>query len=175
MKCPCCGDEVGLENLSLGFGVPDEVFQMPSAQCRERVRANSDLCSIDDTRFFIRGVLEVPIQQMGLNFGWGVWAEVSQIAFDDYLAHYSENGEELPAMAGVLANGLPGNEDGTLGLPLRIQLRASDKRPAFALEPSDNELYREQTEGMPARKWHTLISGMTSAPGAPQESPDRAH
>lgn len=175
MKCPCCGDEVGLENLDLGFGLPDEVFQMPSAQRRERVRANSDLCTIDDTRFFLRGVLHVPIQQMEKNFGWGVWAEVSRISFDNYLAHYSENGEAAPAMAGVLANSLPGNEDGTMGLPLLIQMGAPDKRPTFALEPSDNELYREQTEGMPARKWHTLVSGMAGAPGVPQESPDRAH
>jgi len=51
--------------------------------------------------------------------------------------------------------------------PLEILFGPPDQRPTFRLVPTDSELYREQVEGLPVRKWHHIIERHLGArPGA---------
>ena len=43
---------------------------------------NSDLCSIEDRHFFVRGLIEVPVRDGRTAFRWGVWVSLSKKNFD---------------------------------------------------------------------------------------------
>lgn len=155
MKCPCCDKDVEPHQMDVAFGLPDAIFALPDAQRAERAKTHSDLCSLDDTRYFIRGVVYVPVQQLGTNFGWGVWAEVSEETFFRYHKIYDNDGSNEPPAAGILANTPPGYTN--VEQPLEIHFGPPDKRPVFTPSPTAGEFYHEQIEGMPVRKWHSIV------------------
>lgn len=155
MKCPCCGKDVEPHELDVAFALPDVIHALPEDQRAARARTSSDLCSLDERRFFIRGVVYAPVQQLGTLFGWGVWAEVSKEVFLRYQDLYDQDASsELPAV-GLLANLPPGYA--RIEQPLEIRFGPPDQRPTFRLAPTHSELYREQVEGLPVRKWHRII------------------
>ncbi|MCU0836886.1 MAG: DUF2199 domain-containing protein [Chromatiaceae bacterium] len=141
--------------MDLAFALPDAIHALPEAQRAARATIHSDLCSLDDRRFFIRGVVYAPVQQLGTLFGWGVWAEVSREVFLRYQAIYDQDASGEPPAAGVLANCPPGYE--RIVQPLEIAFGPADQRPTFRLAPTDSDFYREHVGGMPAQKWHSII------------------
>lgn len=155
MKCPCCGNEIEPHQMDIAFGLPDSIFSLSEEQRSKRAKLHSDLCSLDDTQYFIRGVLYIPVQQLSTNFGWGVWAEVSREIFFRYLDMYDQDGSNESPAAGILANALPNYP--AMEYPLEIHFGPPDKRPTFNLTPTNSELYREQMEGLPVRKWHSIV------------------
>jgi len=155
MKCPCCGKEIEPYEMDVAFILPDTIFALPEDQRSARARAHSDLCSLDDRRCFIRGVVYVPVQQLDTLFGWGVWAEVAKDVFLRYQDIYDEDASAEPSAAGVLANIPPGYSE--IEQPLEIHFGPADQRPTFTPSPTDSEFYREYVEGMPVRKWHSIM------------------
>ena len=155
MKCPCCGKDVGLHEMDVAFALPDAIHALSEGQRAARAKTHSDLCSLDDRRFFIRGVVYAPVQQLGTLFGWGVWAEVAREVFLRYKTIYDIDASDEPSAAGVLANVPPGYE--VVEQPLEIVFGPPDQRPTFRLAPTDSDFYREYVEGLPARKWHSII------------------
>jgi len=141
--------------MDVAFGLPDVIFALSGEERENRARIHSDLCVLDDSRFFIRGVLYVPVQQIGTQFGWGVWAEVSKDTFLRYDELYDQDGSDEPAGAGILANIPPGYP--TVQQPLEVQFGPPDRRPIFKPVAADGEFYREYVEGLPVRKWHDII------------------
>ena len=58
--CSCCGEvHDGLADLV--FDAPYYYHTVPPEQRQERCLLTSDLCSIDNEDFFIRGCLDIPI------------------------------------------------------------------------------------------------------------------
>jgi hypothetical protein len=155
MKCPCCGKEVELHDMDVAFGLPDAIFTLPEEQRGARAKTHTDLCSLDDRRYFIRGVVYVPVKELAANFGWGVWAEVSEETFHRYRDLYDKDGTNEPPAAGVLANIPPGYAE--IEQPLEIHFGAPDKRPVFKPTPTESEFYHEQIDGLPVRKWHSIV------------------
>lgn len=155
MKCPCCGKEIEPHEMDVAFALPDTIFAMPEDQRAARAKTHSDLCSLDDRRYFIRGVVYVPVPQLGTRFGWGVWAEVSKEVFLRYQEIYDEDASAEPPAAGVLANTPPGYS--SVEQPLEILFGPPDQRPTFKPSLTDSEFFREHVEGMPVRKWHSII------------------
>jgi hypothetical protein len=64
-----------------------------------------------DGRYFIRGILFIPLVQREDDFAWGVWAELEHSAFERYLEIYDADASDEPPMGGTLANAIPGFED----------------------------------------------------------------
>jgi hypothetical protein len=155
MKCPCCEKEVEPHQMDVAFGLPDDIFALSEEQREARAKIHTDLCSLDEKRYFIRGVVYVPVQQLDANFGWGVWAEVAEDTFFRYHELYDKDGSNEPPAAGVLANTLPDYPD--VEQPLEIRFGPPDKRPIFKPTPTESEFYLEQIEGLPVRKWHGII------------------
>jgi len=141
--------------MDVAFGLPDAIFALPSEQREARAKTHSDLCVLDDSRYFIRGVVYVPVQELGAQFGWGVWAEVSEDTFSRYEEIYDKDGSEEPPAAGILANIPPGYAE--VEQPLEIHFGPPDKRPTFKPTPAESEFHREHVEGLPVRKWHSII------------------
>lgn len=155
--------------MDVAFALPDAIHALPEDERAARARTHSDLCSLDERRFFIRGVVYAPVQQLGTLFGWGVWAEVSREVFLRYQELYDRDATGEPPAAGVLANVPPGYA--RIEQPLEILFGPPDQRPTFRLVPTDSEFYREQVEGLPVRKWHRIIERYLGAvPGAAKPS-----
>lgn len=142
--------------MDMAFVLPDPIYALPEDQRALRAQTHSDLCSLDGRRYFIRGVVYVPVPDLGTEFGWGVWAEVSREVFLRYQEIYDEDASGEPPVAGVLANMPPGYSQ--IEQPLEIHFGPSDQRPTFKPSPTESEFYREHVGGMPVRKWHRIIN-----------------
>ncbi|MBK7616645.1 MAG: DUF2199 domain-containing protein [Burkholderiales bacterium] len=112
--CATCGKEHSGLPQDYSFGLPDEVYELDFISRYLRVRSNSDLCTLDDSRFFIRGVIPLPFQDSDEEYCWGVWVEVAAKDHDKYVRGYADDLSAEPSFPGTLANSIPGYHE-TLG------------------------------------------------------------
>jgi hypothetical protein len=156
-KCATCGElHEGLPT-DFGFRLPDEVHALGYLEQYQRTRSNSDLCTLDGSRHFIRGVLPLPIQETDDSFGWGVWAEVEAQCHDSYMLTWDEPGEGMAPFTGKLANDLPGYE-GTLGLAVEVQFGPAGQRPTLRVAQGVmHALALEQRSGISRKRHHDII------------------
>jgi len=154
--CAVCG--VAHEGLptDIGYRLPDAVVAIPQPDRAARAEWNSDVCKMGD-RFFIRGVLRVPLLGRNDDFGWGVWAEVAPEAFQRYLELHEKDGSNEPLKTGTLANDISFYEDAASERIL-IQFGPSGDRPDFLTDPkSTSSLARDQAEGIDEARYHQLL------------------
>jgi hypothetical protein len=113
---------------------------------------SEDLCTWTDDAgertYFIRGVLHVPIPELGETLGYGVWSSLSESSFERVYELWDNPArvEEDPYF-GWLSNTLPGYPD-TLSLPLDVVVDEIDKRPSLVLHDGDHLLIEEQRRGI---------------------------
>ena len=100
--CACCGQEHPGLPADYGYSLPDEVFALSYLERYRRSRSNADLCTLDDERFFLRGVLAVPFVGSEQEFGWGLWVEVSRGQHDLYLDGFFDDLSAHPPFEGRL-------------------------------------------------------------------------
>src|SRR5688572_1647140 len=86
-RCATCG-EIHDSVPDLAFQWPDPYFGVPEPERKERVRATSDVCAIDDEDFFMRGVILIPILGLSEQFGLGVWVSQKRENFQAYLDNF---------------------------------------------------------------------------------------
>jgi hypothetical protein len=156
-ECATCGESHDGLPTDRGFTLPDEVWAIPEEERGERAKFDSDLCRLGE-RYFFRGVLFVPFNEQAGEFGWGVWVEVSEDAFQRYVALYDADGRSEPPVSGTIANDIP-TYPATLGLPVRVQFQTSSSRPIFLLaEDNEHPLAVEQAKGMSHRRYHEILA-----------------
>jgi hypothetical protein len=99
--------------------------------------------------FYIRGCLEIPVIGMGEVFMWGLWARISEAAFDEISDHWESQGREamIGTLQGGFANSLSIYPD-TLNQRLEVRISAVGSRPLFILEDAGNPLCLEQRSGL---------------------------
>lgn len=153
-KCSCCGKELGEFTLDIAYQLPDLVWAIPEEERADRAKFTTDLCQYGD-RFYLRGILYTPIIDGDQKFGWGLWAEVDEEAFQKYQAVYDIDGSGEPPVTGVLANTPPGYV-GTDRVRVQIHFGPPTERPLFVVEPGPHLLYTEQTEGITVERVHEL-------------------
>jgi hypothetical protein len=158
--CGICDQEHSGLPLDYAFGLPDEVFALGYLDRYRRTRSNEDLCTLDERRFFIRGVLSVPFVESDQEFVWGLWVEVTRDHHDLYLAGYYEDLSDNAPFLGQLANEIPGY-GACLGLPLDVQFRSGNDRPTFHVARSiEHPLSREQQGGITAARHHEILENV---------------
>lgn len=64
------GRHVEPHQMDVAFSLPDAIFALPEEQREVRPKTHTGLCSLDDRRYFIRGVVHIPVQALGTSFGW---------------------------------------------------------------------------------------------------------
>lgn len=157
-RCSVCGQEhVGTDGgedapwPALGFSRPDPYVALPRHQRRHHAAATDDLCWIADgrrVRCFVRGCLSLPIIGEPVTLEYGLWAEVSEEAFQDYQLRY-EDVEDGGTYVGSPANEIPGYER-TGSVPLQIQSRPFPYRPRLRPDSLfDHPLVRDVHRGIP--------------------------
>ena len=155
--CSSCGKTHEGLPTDWGFTLPDEVFALPYLHKYRRTRSNTDLCSLDENRFFIRGLLAIPFTHQDGGFGWGVWAEVSKQVHDFYLDNYSNEMTLGTKTEGKLANTIPGFPEIT-GQPLEIEFQNAKSRPFFAFPRyAEHALATDQRDGIGQHRHHEFL------------------
>jgi hypothetical protein len=110
-----------------------------------------------DGRYFIRGVLLIPLVDRNDDFGWGVWAEVERPVFDRYLEVFDADGSNEPLHSGALANTIPGYEDAA-NERVSIKFGPNDARPTFLTGTSSlSSLAMDQRLGLDEQGYHTML------------------
>jgi hypothetical protein len=137
--CSRCGKtHDGLADLV--FSAPYFYYTVAEDERADRCFLNSDLCTIDDQDYFIRGCLEVPITDHDELFTWGAWCSVSHENFKRYIGTFDEpHQSHIDPFFGWLSVRLPTYPD-TLRLKVMAHLRDHGTRPRFELEPTDHPL-----------------------------------
>lgn len=155
--CRSCGHEhPGLPN-DWGFRLPDDVHALSYLDRYRRARHNSDLCTLDDQRYFIRGLLLVPFSDSDEQFGWGMWVEVDRDTHDLYVDGFDADMTAEPRRAGKLANDLPGYST-TAGVPVDVAFQDEGDRPLLWFAPQTmHALAHEQRGGITHKRQHDIL------------------
>jgi hypothetical protein len=122
-----------------------------------RSRSNRDLCTLDESRYFVRGIVPVPFQDLEGDFRWGVWAEVSRETHDRYFAGFSADLTNSAPATGTLANTIPGYLQ-TIGVEVEIQFQDAGSRPKFVFPAeASHALAYEQRSGISGKRHHDIL------------------
>jgi hypothetical protein len=159
--CAVCGVEHAGETRDIRMDLPHPIYLLDEDE-RERLSWVGDDSAVlrtdDDERFFVRALLELPIDGEDAYFGYGVWVEVRGHDFETLgeLWH-DEDGWRAGPFAGTLANDVSPYAF-TDGLPVRLRLRDVQLLPLVELEDADHELVRAQRRGISPHRAHELAA-----------------
>jgi hypothetical protein len=153
VPCSKCGAEHDLSEIELSFDQPDAYFDIPREERTSRVATNDTATVIDDrtphTRFFLRGVIVIPVrgETERDGFGWGVWSEVAEEQFERVIELWEGKRQaDASPISGRLANEI-GSFPGSLGLPVQLRLRGTSKAPEVDIVQRDHPLGMIQRTG----------------------------
>ena len=145
--------------------MPIEVMDIPENERPERVWLDADICAIDDRQFFVKGLLDIPIQGVKEPLSWGLWVtqtEKELNAYEDALG---------TDRAGVVTQGqitvtMPGYSDldqngKNYRLDCELIGQRSGLRPTINLLPSEHILFRDHKFGI---SWARAIELVAKVP-----------
>ncbi len=163
LNCFCCGEVFDGPPLSWHFEAPD-VWQSLSPEDRDALgQLSSDQCIINDEDYFVRGLIEIPIEGCDEVFALGVWVSLSKTNFDRACELWEdENRINEPPYFGWLCNSIPGYP-GTLNLKTLVHTREVGLRPYIEMEPTDHPLAVEQREGLAMERIQEIAEMMYHA------------
>jgi hypothetical protein len=155
-RCDICGNaHDGLPDVAYRW--PDHYFGIPEPERNKRIHGTTDICSIDDEDFFVRGVILIPIKNSKDSFGLGVWVSQKRENFKTYLANFDS--AEIGPFFGWLCNRIPFYDEDTLALKTMAHFQGNNQRPLIKLEPSEHPLYMDYAEGVTLdRAWAIMHS-----------------
>lgn len=145
--CAECGESHSIELSEIFFARPDAIvtaLKDPNSEVVER----GDTCFLNGDRFFIRGVLPLPVSGRERPYRIGAWVELDAACFDRVLDLWDEECQsDEPAFPCVLANSLP-NQKETVGLVAKLKLTGITTRPDILITDETHSLYAEQRNGI---------------------------
>src|SRR5580704_9304970 len=152
LPCATCGRSHPKSEIELTFRLPDAIFVLSEAERSNRCHMSSDLHVLDRKRFFVRGLLPLPVHGRDAPYRIGIWAEVDEQTFADIYHLWNESAQaECSPFLGSLANDIP-TVPTTLGLPIAIHLTGPKTRPEFFLPNDDHPLGHEQSHGIDSHR-----------------------
>ena len=152
--CALCGESHAGETRQLHLLLPEPIFRIDEADRDGRAWVGSDSAVLrerKEERFFVRGLLELPVADEHGHFGYSTWVEVDEAAFD------ALRGTDSGPFTGALASEVHPYAF-TEGLPVQIHPRDVDVLPLVELDDSDHELVRAQRIGISAHRAHELVA-----------------
>lgn len=153
-RCTICGQEHG-DLPHLGIDRPDQWWDVAEEERERRIKLTSDTCVIDDRDYMIRGVIEIPVEDYGTPFGFGVWVSQKRENFETYLENYES--DQIGPFFGWLCTHISYYPEETLLLKTRAHFRSGGLRPVIEVEPTDHPLAVDQRNGISlARAWEIV-------------------
>lgn len=159
-QCTTCGEwHEGVP--SFGARAPLYYYGVPEAERSARCRLTADTCIVDDTHFFVRGCIEIPVHGVAEPFVWGVWASLSRDHFERFVALLDcELRAQHGPYFGWLSAAITTYPD-TENLKTRVHLRDHGVRPWIELEPTDHPLAVEQRAGISVTRLAEIYAACT--------------
>ena len=74
--CTECGEWHDELPLQYSFKHPRAIMDVPPVEREQRIVITPDQCVVDNSSFYLRGRILIPITGLDDPFVWGVWAEV---------------------------------------------------------------------------------------------------
>ena len=133
--------------------LPDEIWMLDPLERYCRGASFTDDFARMDGRFYVFGVIEVPLAYTEGSFTWGCWIEVDQCLHDGYLEAFRAPDANRLSGKGTLANEIPGYDD-AMGAEVEVRF-AEDRRPIFSVSTTSS-LGREQRSGLTEQAHRTL-------------------
>jgi hypothetical protein len=166
--CTTCGKSHSDVPLSFAAEFPDMYANLKSEDRDLRGVVGTDQCIVDETWFFVRGCLEIPILGCGEPFLWGLWASIRQEVFDEISECWSQEGRERThgPFKGRLAHSLSVYPE-TLNLKVAIRMQRVGTRPLFFVEEAEHQLGIEQRLGITQTRAMELASFLLHQAGRP--------
>lgn len=150
--CSVCGKTHRKSESELVFQRPDVIHMLTDEDREKRCKSTDDAWMLDGERFFLRGLLPLPVNGQSRRYCIGVWAEVSRDVFTRVNELWTDPAQASePQMPAVLANALP-LVPNTLGLSVAIQLTGPKTRPEYYLVATEHPLYSEQRRGIDSHR-----------------------
>lgn len=145
--------------------MPIEVMDIPEDERPGRVWLDADICAIDDRQFFVKGLLDIPIQGVKEPLSWGLWVAQTE---EELNAYEDTRGTD---QAGVVTQGqitvtMPGyfelDQNGeNYRLDCELIGQRSGLRPIINLLPSEHILYRDHKFGI---SWDRAVELIAKVP-----------
>ena len=147
--CAVCGKLHDSLPMSFAADYPDMYANMDRNSRDTRTIIGSDQCVIDQTWFFIRGCLEIPIIGSKDPFLWGLWVSVLEEVYDQISDYWEVEGREHSQgpFKGRVANSLS-IYAGTLNLKCELLIQPVGTRPLLKLLEDWHPLTAEQRNGI---------------------------
>ena len=136
----------------------------PDRASDERSGLTADQCVIADERWFVRGLLVLPVLDAEPDFTWGVWVEVSAGSFERMSELWeTPKREREPPYPGWLANALPAYERSTLGMLARMTTQPVGLPPLVQVSADDHPLSVEQQHGITVARVEQIAAALGPA------------
>lgn len=160
-SCALCGETHAGETRDIRLGLPEPIFRLGEVERGNLAWVGDDSAVLrgpNGERFFVRALLELPIEGDEGYFGYGTWIEVSGSDFAALGELWDDDeGWRSDPFPGALANELSPYA-ATEGLPVRIQLRDVQLLPLVELDDGEHELVRAQQRGISVHRVHELAA-----------------
>ena len=148
IKCPCCDRLVPANDIELTFRKPDDIASMEEYEIEENCKYNDDIYICEESYFYIRCTLPLPVHDKGQDYSLGVWVQISEKSFNRVWELWEdENQSSEPPMRGLLANDVPLTLE-SKNAEVIVQLTGPTTRPKVYVKDQDCTLYLEQTCGI---------------------------
>jgi hypothetical protein len=147
--CTNCG-KTHTELPALGFSSPHYYEILSETDKQEMAELKDDFCVIyhdDQTDYFIKGVLTIPVIDSCETLEYGIWVSLSEKSFEEYEQNYDIETNE-PAYFGRICNEIEGYEESTLLLHANVQVRNGGIRPEIIPHKADHNLVKEWENGI---------------------------
>lgn len=149
--------------MEFTFKRPDAIAALSAGERETSCKETDDLCAIwgdaeDSHRFYVRGLLPLPVVGRETPYNLGIWLEVSKKSFDRILELWEDVDQaNEPPIDGRLANAVPFQLP-TVGLAGLLHLTGPSTRPNFLVTDSLHAMYTEQVHGISLHQAHAYSS-----------------
>ena len=154
--CSVCGEHHDDRLLDIRLGLPDDIHALPAEERERRALVDDDFAVLDGRRFFVRGLLELPIPELGGRFGYGTWVEVREPEFGELRRRWHDP-EQFEPVDCAVANELAPYR-ATTGLGATLRATTPDRLPTVELADGDHPLIGDQRSGITAARSDELAS-----------------
>lgn len=145
--CSTCGEFHKEIPMAYGSEVPFQYAELSEEERQTRAELNSETCIIDNSDYFIKGNLLIPVQH-DKEFSWNIWVKISSSAYDKIYENWEDENRILDGpFDGQIANRLEVYPD-TLTLSVKIHIQKIGCRPKIELLESSHPLFLEQENGI---------------------------
>jgi hypothetical protein len=154
-KCSVC-NEIHEGLVAFSIDKPDSYWDVPPNRIYSDIELTSDTCIIANQYYFIRGSLEIPINDLNDKFEFGVWVSLSYESFKTYVSYLDKKKRNNVApLFGWLNTNIDyyGN---TLNYKTMVHLRNDFIRPFIELEDNDNYLNKDFKFGINSDKYQEI-------------------